>query len=296
MRKLLLLAAAASAFAAAAAVAPAAPPPSLPDGPDLSAMALTTSDFGGGTVDQERYLTEEGALAAYERDLELRGRLVFASNQVVLFTTATRAQNEIAPLRRALNTRAGRAAFARALRAELAGLRPSALVVSRPAGIRAGSYAFRVGVRVNTRVGRLHVVLAFVRVDRAIGAILILARPRQTVPTTQVVRLAQVQAARFRAGFRITSVAAPTLTGEARVGQTLTAATGRWTGGPTELTYQWRRCDAVGANCVDIPGATAATYVVQTTDAAATVRVRVQARNPLSLLSVESVQSGVVAP
>ena len=44
-------------------------------------------------------------------------------------------------------------------------------------------------------------------------------------------------------------------------GQTPDRRTGTWTGTtPMTYTYQWRRCDADGEHCVDIPGATAPTY------------------------------------
>jgi hypothetical protein len=45
-------------------------------------------------------------------------------------------------------------------------------------------------------------------------------------------------------------------------GKVLTADPGVWEGtGPVSYTYQWQRCDAGGANCQDISGATGNTYV-----------------------------------
>lgn len=72
----------------------------------------------------------------------------------------------------------------------------------------------------------------------------------------------------------------PTLSGAPQVGQTLTVSNGNWDG-DTPLTYQyrWRRCDAGGANCVDITGATASTYALVTADVGSTVRVVVTATN-----------------
>ncbi len=45
--------------------------------------------------------------------------------------------------------------------------------------------------------------------------------------------------------------AAPTITGTARVGETLTVQNGTWTNNPTAFQYQWQRCSAAGASCVD---------------------------------------------
>src|SRR5262249_35637275 len=46
------------------------------------------------------------------------------------------------------------------------------------------------------------------------------------------------------------------------------------------FAYQWQRCDALGATCLDITGATGISYVVDgTADAGATLRVAVSATN-----------------
>src|SRR5207248_6506258 len=56
---------------------------------------------------------------------------------------------------------------------------------------------------------------------------------------------------------------APSITGTATVGQTLTLNTGSWTGTPTPtITQQWRDCDSTGNNCVAITGATSTTYTL----------------------------------
>ena len=74
----------------------------------------------------------------------------------------------------------------------------------------------------------------------------------------------------------------PTISGDASVGSTLTANNGTWTGTePIVYTYRWRRCNAAGNNCIDIPGGDAdnKTYVVRDVDENNTLRVRVTARN-----------------
>src|SRR5207244_3088045 len=72
--------------------------------------------------------------------------------------------------------------------------------------------------------------------------------------------------------------ARPTILGDAFVGETLTATNGSWTGNPTGYTYQWLRCDANGAFCFAVPGATGKTYGVQFADVYSTLRARVTAK------------------
>gem|GEM_PF-1219641 len=71
----------------------------------------------------------------------------------------------------------------------------------------------------------------------------------------------------------------PAITGTAKDGQTLTSSTGTWSGSPTSYARAWQRCDAAGANCVAISGATAATYLLTSTDVGKTIRVKVTATN-----------------
>ena len=63
--------------------------------------------------------------------------------------------------------------------------------------------------------------------------------------------------------------------GQAEVGSLLSASTGTWTGSPASYAYLWRRCDASGLACVDVPDATSATYLVQAADLGSTLRARV---------------------
>jgi hypothetical protein len=89
---------------------------------------------------------------------------------------------------------------------------------------------------------------------------------------------------------------APSISGTLRAGQTVTADAGAWSGTqPINFTYQWRRCDANGASCSNIIGATNKTYVLGSIDAGNTMRVRVKATNSAGSSSVISAATGVVA-
>jgi hypothetical protein len=76
-----------------------------------------------------------------------------------------------------------------------------------------------------------------------------------------------------------TPVEAPTITGTAQQGQTLTEAHGKWTNEPTSFTYQWLQCDSSGNSCQPIFGATNQTYVVSAGDLEHTIRVHETATN-----------------
>jgi len=73
------------------------------------------------------------------------------------------------------------------------------------------------------------------------------------------------------------NTAAPAISGSPVVGQTLTAASGSWSGSPTSYAYQWYRCDSSGAACAAISGADASSYLVASADAGSTLRVAVAA-------------------
>ena len=75
------------------------------------------------------------------------------------------------------------------------------------------------------------------------------------------------------------NTAPPAITGTAQEGQTLSASTGTWTNSPTGFAYQWRRCDTAGANCANIAGANASSYLLVAGDVGSTIRVEVTASN-----------------
>ncbi len=84
----------------------------------------------------------------------------------------------------------------------------------------------------------------------------------------------------------------PTVAGTARVGETLQASPGTWSGTePITYGYQWQRCSLV---CGDIPGATATTYALTSADAGSTVRVRVTASNSAGSASATSAETATV--
>jgi len=89
---------------------------------------------------------------------------------------------------------------------------------------------------------------------------------------------------------------APTISGTAQQGYTLSASAGLWTNAPTAYEYQWQDCDGMGANCVSIAGAITSSYVLAAADVGATISVVVTAGNAGGAGAATSSQSLVVAP
>jgi hypothetical protein len=91
------------------------------------------------------------------------------------------------------------------------------------------------------------------------------------------------------------NTSAPTITGTAQAGSTLTAGPGEWSGTqPIAYSYQWRRCDGGGANCLDLAGATASSYSVIASDVGSTLRVAVTASNTAGPSSASSTYTAPV--
>ena len=107
--------------------------------------------------------------------------------------------------------------------------------------------------------------------------------------------IARYQGGSEPSGTAPTNTSPPTISGSAGEGQTLTINSGVWSGStPIDHSYQWRRCDSAGANCVDIAAATATTYALAAADVGHTIRVRETATNVYGQSSVDSAASAVV--
>ena len=88
---------------------------------------------------------------------------------------------------------------------------------------------------------------------------------------------------------------APRIDGTARVGGHVAAGEGLWTGEePVTYTYRWQRCDASGAGCEDVAGATSETYEVSGADEGHTLRAVVTARNAAGVAETPSAATSEV--
>ncbi len=86
----------------------------------------------------------------------------------------------------------------------------------------------------------------------------------------------------------------PSIAGTAVTGQTLAADPGQWSSaGTVSYTYDWRRCDASGGNCL-ATGLSGGSYGVTATDVGSTIRVTVTATNSSGSTFATSAPTGVV--
>jgi hypothetical protein len=89
---------------------------------------------------------------------------------------------------------------------------------------------------------------------------------------------------------------APSISGSAAVGSTLTASPGTWSGSPLIYGYQWKQCDSAGSSCTPISGATASTYTVVSGDSGQTLAVAVTATNAFGTTTSVSGATAMVGP
>jgi hypothetical protein len=94
----------------------------------------------------------------------------------------------------------------------------------------------------------------------------------------------------------LANTARPTITGDPRVGQELTATEGTWTGTPTSFAFRWQRCDVDSFTCADVVGATGKTYGVRIADLGFRLRVEVTARKDTRSGTALSAATAVVGP
>ena len=119
---------------------------------------------------------------------------------------------------------------------------------------------------------RLWLGIAIVAV--VVSGVVVLAAGGATAP-----KAIQPDSATAARGLRPTKLKAPKISGTARAGQRLRALHGSWSHKPRSYKYAWQRCNARGARCRAIRGATASSYLLGSRDVGRTLRVSVVASN-----------------
>lgn len=265
-----------------AATAHAASTYGVPAGwPSLVAAAFAPSDLGTlAKVTSSRYVKPDtSAFAEYDREYAgavVRGkRLLDLEDDVTLDKTAAQAAQLVATFPLGLVI----VAASRAYLTKLLGFKPTYVKVGKAASLGVGDDSVGAVLRLGTKAGEIRLIFGLVRVRQVVSVISIEGYGRTGVGVADAKQLARVAVGRVLAAMTPQNTAAPAVTGTATVGQALTATPGTWLGFPATYTYVWQRCDATGANCAAIDGATASSYTVAATDSGATLAVTVTATN-----------------
>lgn len=293
----------ATAFAALAAVttsAFAAAPQRPPAGsPDPKQMVLKPADLGGARVSSQGYFRDPDfpSVSSYEREFE-SGRAgsapLLTLNSVAQVGRSTQTTSSfLRTIKRLFGTREGRRLLRDSLLEETEGLVTN-VRVGRPRALGVGPDSFDLVVSFWLLGLPVDAHFAVFRVEHLLGVLTLIGEPGEHVSLSAVTRLARIMAARMGGQLAPRNTVAPTVTGTAAVGQTLSASRGSWTGGATSFAFQWQRCEASGVSCIAIPGANGEQYVVSQADIGFRVRVQVSARGPSGTGTAVSSPTSVV--
>jgi hypothetical protein len=264
--------------------------------PDVSKMNLQAADVPGAKVVNQRAVKEPGYVAAHFRSFVFNApntgpRLIGIEAETELAADPAKATADIGDAVKVFASKAQRKAIIASI-AKNAKVKASAVTIGPSRKVAGFDQGIAVSIGVAAKGRHVYEVLAFLRLDRvAVQIIEVASHPIAASVTAKYAGLMAGHIAKELSPFDVT---VPTVTGAAQQGQTLTASNGTWTAPDATFSYQWQDCDAAGANCVDIAGATGSTYAVTPTDVGKTVHVVVKATNRFGAATVPSAPSAVV--
>jgi len=273
-----------------------------PGTPDPRAMVLMRADLGRARVTAQRYFKDADfpSVISYEREFE-DGKygatpLSYVDSQAEVGTSAATTMRFLGSLRTFFASKGARELIAKSFEEDVPGDGLfSNVQVGRPRNLGVGPGSFDVLVTARVLGLRTDLHIAAFRVERGLGLVSAVGETGRRIPLLVMTRLARIMAARMNVELASRNTGLPTVSGTPAIGQTLTAAAGSWAGSPTSFAYVWQRCDAAGAACTSIPGATRQTYVVAEADRGSTLRVAVTARNTVGSATARSAPTSVVA-
>jgi hypothetical protein len=263
--------------------------------PDIAAMNLQAVDVPGAKIVNEHTVKEPGYVAAYFRSFVFTApgstRLFGIDSETALAADVSQVTADVKDAETPFRTKAGRKAIVNAL-AKTAKVKAKAIALGQPRTVNGYDQGFQIAASVGVKGGRVYENIVIVRLDRVLVEIVMSALRPISAGTTQ--KYTTAIAGHIGTELVPVAVSPPTVTGNAQQGQTLTATPGTWTASDATFGYQWQRCDAAGANCVDVPGATTSTYAVTAADVGTTLRVVVTATNRFGSAPGTSAQTAVV--
>jgi len=255
--------------------------------PEPKTVVLTAADFPGRAVEVSAHAV---APAGYVSSIAFTApygasQYTKLTSQALVETDAAAAKGAYAVLLRNYSSAAGRRQL---IKRYLPAATVRGLVPPRPLGVRP------VSTELGFTTAAANLSVSLLRVDRIVVVNIAVGKGTRIVPA-DARAFALKEATKASTALAPASLTPPEVTGTAKVGQTLTASRGAWSGSPTSYGFQWQACDPSGAPCNDISGATSATYVVRAADVGSALRVHVTARNAFGFSFVASKATAVVS-
>jgi len=263
-----------------------------------SKLTIVAADFPAAKQKSQGPVHEKGYAAGYQRSFTFSAPngasgLVFFQSEALVAPTIARAASDVTAVRAALSQRIGRAAFIASVAANLK-VKPSKVKPGAIRSLRVGDSSVELPLTVQLPTRRIYESLLYMQLDRVVSVIVeVGVRP---IAVGDSRRLAAAAARHIDAALAPELFSKPTVSGLPQVGEVLTASPGAWSDKAAKTTFQWQRCDASGASCTDISGATAGTYTVVDADVGSTLRVEVTAANRFGATKGDSAVTTVVAP
>jgi hypothetical protein len=285
----------------------AATPMAVPPGtPNLALIALKPADVPGGRVLHQGYFTDADLVAGYDREFRSgasigHSRPLSLENELDVLETDADAHGLYTTVKSIFGSPGGRALLTKSILDQFAkdvkekGSTKVTYGKIRLLGVGNETFVQPITVTV-LKLIRFAFVISVAREGRILSWLTVLGQPGGKVATEDLARLQRVVAGRIVTALTPRNTVLPTVAGAAVEGQILTGSDGTWTSTPTGFTRTWLKCDAAGANCIAIAGATASTYTVAATDVGATLRYSVAVTNGSGIPSpAVSAQTAVVA-
>jgi hypothetical protein len=290
--------AAVGATARSASATPAAVPPGTPN---LALIALAPADVAGTRVLHQGYFTDRDLVAGYDREFRSgaslgHSRALSLENEIDVLEDVAEAHAVYASAKTVFGSPGGRALLTKSIldefKKDVKGKGSTKVTYGKMRSLGVGNETFVQPITITLlKLIRFSFVVSITREDRLLSALFVMGQPNGKVAVEDVAKLQRLVDGRIVTALAPVNTALPTITGTPTEGQVLTGTDGTWTNTPAGFSRAWFKCDAAGANCVAIPGATASTYTVTATDVGATLRFSVAATGSSGVSTVPAVSA-----
>ena len=223
--------------------------------------------------------------------------LLMVVDEVQLYRDVGASARDFALIQNQFASRSGRLRFAKDFAHELVTGSQGKMKITRtdvgsPVTLDAASV--RLAVTFATNRGRLPMAIDLVQVDRVLAAVVVVGLYGQKLAGSDAAHVAAAAEARLKAAFTVSAGQAPTVSGQAQQGQTLTVDEGSWLGAPSSFSYVWARCDTTRTTCAPVVGATDKTYTPTSADSGFALRVTVTGTNAVGSQQADSALTAAV--